>query len=156
MNIKFFFFTLFQNFMVPLDSSWWDLFKSALAPKYTICPQVCFGTYLWIFFIFTSVPILKKSCCRKNQIFAQNHLPFLRPSPLSSLPIVFDDGEWINFCLFLVYYYCLWWENITLYKTCRKKQDCCIKSTNYKYFVRNVVASIVRTIVEMRNEELRW
>ena len=26
-------------------------------------------------FFFTSVPILKKSCCRKNQIFAQNHLP---------------------------------------------------------------------------------
>ena len=72
---KIFFFTLFQNFMVPLDSSWWDLFKSALAPQFTICPPVCFGTYLWIFFIFTSVPILKKSCCRKNQIFAQNHLP---------------------------------------------------------------------------------
>ena len=57
-----FFFKVFQNFMVPLDSSWWDLFKSAVAPKYTICTQVAFGTYLWIFFIFTSVPILKKSC----------------------------------------------------------------------------------------------
>ena len=56
MNIIFFFFTLFQNFMIPLDSSWWDLFKSALAPQFTICPPVCFGTYLWIIFNFTSVP----------------------------------------------------------------------------------------------------
>ena len=78
MNINFFFFTLFQNFMVPLDSSWWDLFKSALAPQYTICTPVAFGTYLWIFFIFTSVPILKKSCCRKNQIFSRNIIPFRR------------------------------------------------------------------------------
>ena len=124
MNINFFFFTLFQNFMVPLDSSWWDLFKSAIAPQFTFLLPSLFGTYLWIFFIFTSVPILKKSCCRKNQIFAQNHLP--QAIPLG-LPIVFDDGEWINFCLFLVYYYCLWWENITLYKTCRKNKIAALK-----------------------------
>ena len=75
MNINFFFFTLFQNFMVPLDSSWWDLFKSAESPQFTINLPSLFGTYLWIFFIFTSVPILKKSCCRKNQIFSRNILP---------------------------------------------------------------------------------
>ena len=75
MNIIFFFFTLFQNFMVPLDSSWWDLFKSAESPQFTINLPSLFGTYLWIFFIFTSVPILKKSCCRKNQIFSRNILP---------------------------------------------------------------------------------
>ena len=60
MSIKFFFFTLFQNFMVPLDSSWWDLFKSAESPQFMINLPSLFGTYLWIFFIFTSVPILKK------------------------------------------------------------------------------------------------
>ena len=75
MNIKIFFFTLFQNFMVPLDSSWWDLFKSAESPQFTINLPSLFGTYLWIFFIFTSVPILKKSCYRKNQIFSRNIIP---------------------------------------------------------------------------------
>ena len=72
---KIFFFTLFQNFMIPLDSSWWDLFKSAEPPQFTINLPSLFGTYLWIFFIFTSVPILKKSCCRKNQIFSRNIIP---------------------------------------------------------------------------------
>ena len=48
-----------------------------------------------VFFLLV-FPYWKKSCCRKNLKFLQNHLP----SHLSGLPIVFDDGEWINFRLF--------------------------------------------------------
>ena len=98
MNIKIFFFTLFQNFMVPLDSSWWDLFKSAIAPQFMFLLPSLFGTYLWIFFIFTSVPILKKSCCRTYEIFWKKYLPsgnYREWSPLAKKHILdmLEDHE---------------------------------------------------------------
>ena len=80
-------------------------------------------------------------------------------SLLSGLPIVFDDGEWVNFRLFFGVLLLFMLRDITLYKTCRKNKIGALKVqiTNVLMkIMRNVVASIVRTIVEMRNEELRW
>ena len=82
----------------------------------------------------------------------------LRPSPYG-LPIVFDDGEWVNF----VYFWCItivYGERIlhcTRHVEKNKIAALKVQITNiWMKIMRNVVASIVRTIVEMRNEELRW
>ena len=71
------------------------------------------------------MPVFFYQCSHTEKKLIQEESNFCSKSPpFSSHPL--DDGEWVNFVYLLVYYYCLCRENITLYKTCRKKQDWCI------------------------------
>ena len=76
--------------------------------------------------------VRKKSCCRKNQILKITSL-------LSGLPIVFDDGEWVNFRLFFGVLLLFMLRDITLYKTCRKN-----KIGALKVQITNVLMKIMR------------
>ena len=58
---------------------------------------------------------------------------------LSGLPIVFDDGEWVNFGLFFGVLLLFMLRDITLYKTCRKN-----KIGSLKVQITNVLMKIMR------------
>ena len=60
-------------------------------------------------------------------------------SLLSGLPIVFDDGEWVNFRLFFGVLLLFMLRDITLYKTCRKN-----KIGSLKVQITNVLMKIMR------------
>ena len=60
-------------------------------------------------------------------------------SLLSGLPIVFDDGEWVNFRLFFGVLLLFMLRDITLYKTCRKN-----KIGALKVQITNVLMKIMR------------
>ena len=60
-------------------------------------------------------------------------------SLLSGLPIVFDDGEWVNFRFFFGVLLLFMLRDITLYKTCRKN-----KIGALKVQITNVLMKIMR------------
>ena len=69
------------------------------SPVHDFAPQFVWHLSLNFFFIFTSVPILKKSCCKKNQIFAGNIIPsgkHKESSPLDRAPSTTVVLNWLN------------------------------------------------------------